>query len=217
LKSIALLSGGIDSAAALFWSKSMGRQVYALTFDYEREQSPELRAAKKVARAAGVERHFIVKMGFYKRLNGSPSARRTVIVDPDDGISQAYVPGRNIVFLGVSAAYAETLGAEEVVTGHNLGDADRFPDANPTFFEAFNKLLMLGLKGGSAGRPVKVVVPFEDMSKVRVLAKALELGVPLKDTWSCYNNGSRPCGLCYGCKSRRQAFRELGVSDPLMG
>ena len=214
MKAIVLLSGGIDSAAALYWAKGQGWKTYALTFDYEREQSPELRGAKAIARSAGV-RHFVEKVEFYKRLRGSPSSSRSKIVDEERGISRAYVPARNIVFLGMAAAYAETLGADTIVTGHNLGDAERFPDATGPFFDVFDELLRLGLKSSQSGRQVKVLAPFNGMTKEEVLREALKLGVPLKATWSCYNNGRRPCGVCYGCRARSRAFRAVGVEDPL--
>ncbi len=59
MKAVVLLSGGIDSASALYWCKEKGWDVYALTFDYELEQSPELKAARKVAKGAGVKRHLV--------------------------------------------------------------------------------------------------------------------------------------------------------------
>jgi len=215
LKAVVLLSGGIDSAAALYWSIHRKWRTYALTFDYELEQSPEIEAAKVVARRAGVEGHKIVDSSFYKELKGSPSSHRGKIVDSERGISRAYVPARNIVFFGMAAAYAETLGAVKVVTGHNMGDADRFPDASGAFFGAFNGLLRLGLKTGRGAGRIEVVAPFANSSKAQVLRQAMKLGVPLEATWSCYNNGARPCGVCYGCQARSEAFEEIGAQDPL--
>ncbi len=215
MKAVVLLSGGIDSAAALYWCREKRWDVHAVTFDYELEQSPELRAAKKLARAAGVRSHLVVDSSFYKGLKGSPSSHRGKIIDSERGISQAYVPARNIVFFGTAAAYAETIGAVRIVTGHNGGDAERFPDASQAFFKTFNRLLRLGLKTGQGTSKIKVIAPFANASKVDVLREAVRLGVPLKDTWSCYNNGARPCGVCYGCRSRKEAFSELGVEDPL--
>ncbi|HVP23035.1 MAG TPA: 7-cyano-7-deazaguanine synthase QueC [Conexivisphaerales archaeon] len=215
MKAVVLLSGGIDSAAALFWCREKGWDVHALTFDYELEQAPDLGASRKLARAAGVMEHLVVDSPFYKGLKGSPSSGREKIVDPRKGISRAYVPARNIVFFGMAAALAETIGATRVVSGHNRGDAERFPDASREFFETFNLLLRLGLKTGRDRHSIEVVAPFANSSKREVLREAVRLGVPLKDTWSCYNNGAKPCGVCYGCRSRAEAFAGLGVEDPL--
>jgi 7-cyano-7-deazaguanine synthase len=215
LKAVVLLSGGIDSAAALYWCLEKGWDTYALTFDYELEQSAELMAARKVAREAGVRHHLVVESYFYKGLKGSPSSHRGKIVDSDRGVSQAYVPARNIVFFGMAAAYAEMLGARKVVSGHNRGDAERFPDASEGFIDEFNELLRLGLRASLRHNSIEVVAPFAKSSKTQVLREAVRLGVPLKDTWSCYNNGTKPCGACYGCRARKEAFGEIGVEDPL--
>jgi len=217
MKAIVLLSGGIDSATALYWCKKRGWTIYALTFDYEREQSVDLKAAASLARTAGVKKHIVVDVDFYKKLRGSPSASKDKIIDANSGISGAYVPARNIVFLGIAAAYAETTGSKVIVTGHNREDRDRFPDASKKFFETFNKIFKLGLKSSRSQVVLKVLTPLGNLTKLQVLSKAIELDVPLKATWSCYNNGAEPCGVCYGCKSREHAFLALGIKDPQTG
>jgi len=43
----------------------------------------------------------------------------------------------------------------------------------------------------------------------------LRLGVPYEETWSCYQNNDRACGVCSSCHYRQTAFRELGLCDPI--
>lgn len=210
MKAVLLLSGGIDSATALYKCLNEGMDVYALTFSYELVQSRDLEAAVETARLAQVK-HFVVDVNFYKSLKGSPSSSEERIVDVESGVSKAYVPGRNIVFFGIAAAYAETLGAEVIVTGHNKEDSERFPDASSDFFEIFDEVLRKGLKTGSN---VKILAPFINLSKHEVLSKALDLHVPLGSTWSCYNDGEEPCEVCYGCRARNKSFKTLRVKDP---
>lgn len=210
MKAVLLLSGGIDSATALYRCLNESMDVYALTFSYELEQSRDLEAAVETARLAHVK-HFVVDVNFYKSLRGSPSSSEERIVDVESGVSKTYVPGRNIVFFGIAAAYAETLGAEVIVTGHNKEDSERFPDASSDFFGIFDEVLRKGLKTGSN---VKILAPFIDLSKHEVLSKALDLHVPLGSTWSCYNDGEEPCGVCYGCRARNRSFKTLRVKDP---
>jgi 7-cyano-7-deazaguanine synthase len=214
LKAVVLLSGGIDSATALHWCLEKKWDVRAMTFDYEVGQVPDLLASREIARKAKVK-HIVIDFPFYKHLKGSPSSRRGTMVDEREGISQAYVPGRNFVFFGMAAAYSETVRATKVVSGHNAGDAERFPDASKEFFEKFNQLLRLGLRAGRELSHVEVLAPFVGVTKAEVLREALRLRVPLEDTWSCYNNGTKPCGSCYGCQARRRAFEEIGARDPI--
>ncbi|MEM0074753.1 MAG: 7-cyano-7-deazaguanine synthase QueC [Conexivisphaerales archaeon] len=211
MKSIVLLSGGIDSATALYKAKELYDGVIALTFDYEKWQKNELRAARLIARDASVK-HIIVELPFYKTLPSSPSSSDADIIGEEKGISLAYVPARNLVFFGVAAAYAEVLGADIVVTGHNNNDMDRFPDVQRRFVETMNQAFALGLKDG---KNLKISLPFAKMTKYDVLNEAVRLNVPLEHTWSCYNDSSSACGKCYGCLSRKDAFEKLGIKDPL--
>ncbi|MDG6934911.1 MAG: 7-cyano-7-deazaguanine synthase QueC [Nitrososphaerota archaeon] len=211
MRSIILLSGGIDSATALYSSLKESDEVLALTFDYEIGRSKEIEAAKRIAESAGIL-HRLVELPFYKSLKGSPSSTSKKLGKEEGGLSPAYVPARNLVFFGVAAAHAETYGAGEIITGHIKGDSSRFPDVGNGFVSAMNTLL--GSTSG-VGRVVPVIrMPLLGKTKEKVLEEAIRLNVPLERTWSCYNNADEPCGVCYGCESRRDAFRRIGVEDP---
>jgi len=45
--------------------------------------------------------------------------------------------------------------------------------------------------------------------------KALELGVELSHTWSCYKEEEEACGVCDSCRLRLRGFEEAGVTDPI--
>jgi 7-cyano-7-deazaguanine synthase len=55
------------------------------------------------------------------------------------------------------------------------------------------------------------------MSKADIVRKAVELGVDLSLTHSCYDPDAegRPCGRCDSCLLRRKGFEEAGIYDPL--
>jgi|SRR5579875_128912 7-cyano-7-deazaguanine synthase len=211
LKAVLLLSGGIDSATLLYMMLRRKYEVIALTFDYESEESMEIKAARAIAERAGVK-HEVHEIEFYKSLRNSPSSSQAKIIDSEHGISNAYVPARNIVFFGMAAAVAETNAAELIMSGHNKGDEERFPDTSSKFVRAINRVIELGLKNKE--RSPKVAMPLRRLNKIQVLKKAIRFKVPLELTWSCYNNGAEPCNLCYGCISRNHAFSSIGVIDP---
>src|SRR5262245_38558048 len=62
-KAVCLLSGGLDSATCLLLARRDGFSCYALSFDYGQRHRIELEAARRVAAAAGVERHLVMKLG----------------------------------------------------------------------------------------------------------------------------------------------------------
>ena len=128
-----------------------------------------------------------------------------------DGIPVTYVPARNTFMLGLAASYAEQVCAQRIYTGFNIIDYSGYPDCRPEYVEAFNAALSAGMK-----KPVEVVAPLVQMTKVEIVNLARELGVPLKHTWSCYTGGVRPCGRCDSCILRADAFEKAGFEDPAL-
>ena len=58
MKAIILLSGGLDSATALYLAKSQGYDVYALSFRYGQKHSKELSMAQKLVEKL-IEEHML--------------------------------------------------------------------------------------------------------------------------------------------------------------
>ena len=65
-------------------------------------------------------------------------------------------------------------------------------------------------------KQIKVVAPFINATKDQVVKKGLELNIPYKYTWSCYEGGEKPCGKCGTCIDRARAFELNGINDPAM-
>jgi len=221
-KAVVLLSGGLDSAACLYWAKARGWEPVALSVDYGQRHAREMSSARRVARAAGARR-IEVRLGL-------PWLRVSSLVDPRkrlpdtplsrigrEGIPSTYVPARNTMLLALAASLAEAEGAARVVIGANHMDYSGYPDCRPAFNRALEKTLRLGTKAGAQGRAVSIETPLIRMDKAAIVRLALELGVPLKWTWSCYRGGRRPCGTCESCRLRAKGFAEAGVSDPAHG
>ncbi len=205
-----LLSGGIDSATALYLTKQQTDDIYTMNMIYAQSYDSEAEASRKIAEAAHVREHLSILLPFFKdiekRYKPSPSSK----------ISSAYVPARNIIFYGIAAAYAETLKANKIIFGSNADDAKELPDARSTFIQLMNELIKEGTRAGSEGFAIETVNPLINYNKNEVLKLALELKVPLQLTWSCYQDSKIPCGKCRGCISRQTAFKKLGVPDPLL-
>ena len=209
MRTIVLLSGGVDSATALYLTKQETDDIYSMNMIYTQTYDSEAVAAKKLAAVAQVKEHISVYLPFFKDIG---TRYRPA---PVSNISSAYVPARNIVFYGVAAAYAETIGAHKIVFGSNADDCMELPDARPEFIQLMNELIQSGTRSGQEGAAITIVNPLINFSKVEVLRLALKLKVPLELTWSCYEDLPAPCGRCRGCHMRRKGFDAIGIPDPL--
>lgn len=211
---LVLVSGGIDSAVALFWAKRQGWVVHALTFDYPTRPPRESDAVRALARAADVEELHAASLPWMAEAADLPShLKRNRALDR---APEGYVPVRNLAFYAIAAYYAEALGARHVVGGHNRTDVETFPDASPGFFRLVDEAIARGALTFRES-PFRVELPLAKLTKQEVLALGFDLGVPYEATWSCYwNDRAEPCGGCASCVERKDAFDALGRTDPLV-
>ncbi|MFQ5838226.1 MAG: 7-cyano-7-deazaguanine synthase [Thermoplasmata archaeon] len=213
-RAIVLVSGGIDSAVSLFWCTKRGWDVCPLTFHSYMRPQKEVQAVMALTEASGcrdrlIEVHVPFLMEVDDLLKGgieNPLLKEAPL---------AYVPSRNLIFYSIAAHYGEVVKARWIIGGHNGADSDTFPDASPEFFQAMNRLLSMGLLTHSKS-PIEIVNPLQGLTKTEVVRLGLELEVPLDRTWSCNWDLEAPCGDCSSCVERAEAFREIGLEDPLL-
>ncbi|AIE72910.1 Queuosine Biosynthesis QueC ATPase [Synechocystis sp. PCC 6714] len=210
---VVLLSGGLDSATVAAIAKEEGYQVIALSFNYGQRHDRELQAAQAIVQALAIEHHFTVDLDLAQWGGSSLTDRQQILpqggVEPDI-IPSTYVPGRNTVFIALGLSLAEAQGAEAVFLGINAIDYSGYPDCRPEYLAVYQQLAALSSKVGVEGRPIQLIAPLITLSKVDIVHKALELGVPIAETWSCYAGGEQPCGRCDSCRLRDQALIEAG-------
>lgn len=202
-----MLSGGIDSATALYWTIKQAVNVYSINIQYAHASYQEVTASRKLAKEANVKEHITITLPFYKEIQTR--------YHPPRSKTSPYVPARNIIFYGIAAAYAEALNSDSIIFGSNADDIKDLPDATPQFIKRMNELLETGTRRGTEGNPTKIINPLINHNKVEVLRLAMKMNVPLELTWSCYEDVEIPCGKCRGCQNRLNAFIQLGLHDPL--
>jgi 7-cyano-7-deazaguanine synthase len=129
------------------------------------------------------------------------------------GIPATYVPARNIIFLSFAASCAEAMSARDIFIGANAIDYSGYPDCRPEFIKSYQSMLAKGLKTGVEHKTVRVQTPLIRKTKAEIIKLALKLKVPLELTWSCYQGGSKPCGVCDSCGFRIKGFEEAGIID----
>ncbi len=209
-RAIVLLSGGIDSAVALYWTIRKGYLAHALTFDYFQRSNKEIRAAKNIAGSANCEQT-VFRLGFIKEVD---DLKRIIRNKKLFEAPSAYIPARNVIFYGIAAYLAELSDCEVIVGGHNGDDAKLFRDSSPHFFDQFNKTVEIGLFTGS--RTGRTILPLSGLTKTDVIRLGSEMNVPFELTWSCQTSRNHPCGKCRSCKVRASSFKEVGIIDPLL-
>ena len=213
---IALLSGGLDSATAAALAREAGHRVIGLSFDYGQRHRRELEAAASVAAALGLEEHHTIAVNLAAW--GGSSLTDGALAIPSAGVEagvipSTYVPGRNTVFIALGLSLAEARGAERLVLGVNAVDYSGYPDCRPDYLDAFQALADLASKAGREGHGAQLWAPMVHWSKTRIVQEALRLNVPIAATWSCYSGGAQPCGVCDSCRIRDAALIEAGRPD----
>lgn len=215
MKAIALLSGGIDSSVAAAVAKDDGYEVHALAVDYGQRHRRELNSSRAVAEAMGLASFREVKIAL--PWGGASLIDSSVAVAKDrsraergEGLAPDYVPGRNTIFLALALSWADAVKADRLVVGWNAEDQAGFPDCTLAFADAFNDVAAEGTPTGP-----RVYAPLVTKDKAAIIAKGIELDVPLSMTWSCYDpRGDMHCARCDACKGRREGFAKAGYQDP---
>jgi 7-cyano-7-deazaguanine synthase len=224
-RSIALLSGGLDSSTLVALLKRReAKQVTVLSVVYGQRHVHELAAAGRVALALGVE-HVVVDLSaaLGPVFQGARSSQVGDLIDVPSGHYSAdnmaitVVPNRNMLLLSVAGAMAVSRSACEVAYAAHAGDHAQYPDCRPEFIESCTETLYQ-----ATADAVKLYAPFRNRMKSEIVALGAELGVPFGLTWSCYNpqpsreipGGVVHCGRCGTCVERAEAFNLAGVPDP---
>ena len=212
-KAIVLLSGGLDSATTTAQAIADGYEPIALSFRYGQRHERELQAAQLISQHFNLSQHFVIDVNLAQW--GGSALTDTAIEVPTEGVQSdsipiTYVPGRNTVFIAIALSLAEAKNAEAIYLGINAVDYSGYPDCRPDYLAAFQKLAQLSSKAGLEGKAPKLVAPLVMDSKTDIVKRALALGVPIDKTWSCYQGGELPCGVCDSCRIRDRALIEAG-------
>ena len=213
---VVLLSGGLDSMVTAAIALEQGFQLNALTINYGQRHVIELESARRIAAHLGAERH--VELPLDLSIFGGSALTDDIDVPMGgvgDDIPVTYVPARNLVFLSLTLAWAEAIGARDIFIGVNALDYSGYPDCRPEFIASFAETARLGTKAGVEGLGLTIHAPLQYMTKADIAAESSRLGLDAGMSWSCYNptKDGRACGLCDSCRLRRKGFADAGLHD----
>ena len=224
MKTVVLLSGGLDSSTALAIAVNEGYEPYALSFRYGQRHKVELDAARRIAKSFSAKEHIIVDIDL--RQFGGSALTDDIDVPKDrsedqmgTGIPITYVPARNTIFLSYALAWAEVLDCRHIHLGVNVLDYSGYPDCRPEYIESFEKMANLATKASVEGEEkLSIHTPLINLTKAEIIQKGIALNVDYSLTSSCYDPSpeGKPCLQCDSCQLRVKGFSETGMDDPLI-
>ena len=213
MKTVVLLSGGMDSVVALHHARREHEVVAALSFHYgAKHNDREIPFAKWQAESCGVP-HITVPLDFIGREFESDLLQKGGEIPKghyeEETMKKTVVPFRNGIMLSIAAGFAESKNASGLVIAAHAGDHAIYPDCREEFMRSMADAIRLGTYA-----EVSVLRPFIAMDKAGIAGRGAELGVDFSKTWSCYVGGETHCGECGTCVERREAFQLAGIPDP---
>jgi len=206
----------MDSALSAKIAQQEGYEVIAVHFNYgQRTEAKEVECFRLVATSVDAVKSYEIDLPFFEQIGASALTDKSIEVPTsglEEGVPVTYVPFRNGIFLSIAAAIAEKHGAEALFIGVVEEDSSGYPDCRESYITQMQKAINLGTKEETK---LEIKMPLVDLKKSDIVQKSLKLGVVLKDTWSCYKEEEKACGVCDSCRLRLKGFKEAGVHDPV--
>jgi len=219
-RALVLFSGGQDSTTCLAWALERYERVETIGFDYRQRHRPELEARKRIlelfpsvfpAWAERLGEDHLLDLGLLGEISETALTREMEFEVNDARLPNSFVPGRNLVFLTVSAAVAYRRGIGVLVGGMCETDFSGYPDCRDDTIKATQVALSLGMD-----RRFCIETPLMWIDKARTWQLAKDLGgerlvqLIIEETHTCYlgERGARHawghgCGRCPACALRK--------------
>ena len=216
-KAVCIISGGMDSALGAKLAQIEGYEIIALHFNYgQLTEKKELESFRNIVKKLNAIESYEIDLDFFKQIGASALTDSSLEVPTggvEEGVPITYVPFRNGIFISIATALAEKHGAEALFIGVVEEDSSGYPDCRDSYISSMEQSINLGTKDETK---LAIKMPLVHLKKYEIVQKAIELNVPLADTWSCYKNEDKACGLCDSCRLRLNGFEKAGVKDPIV-
>ena len=188
---VTLVSGGIDSLVMAKIIEREGDEQILLFIDYgQLAVEKEWDACKKIFKESNLPEPIRVDLSGFGKL--IPAG----ITNPTKNIhKEAFLPGRNLLFLVVGSAYAHHKGAKKVAIGLLSEEFHLFPDQTGRFIVNANVAVNEAMDDD-----IIIVTPLINFTKNDVIKLAKHHNLPLNETYSCHSGDEKYCGECIACK-----------------
>ena len=209
-RAVVVFSGGQDSTTCLVQALQQYDEVHCVTFDYGQRHRAEIDVARALALKLGAVAHKVLDVTLLNELAVSSLTRDNIPVpdyEPEaSGIPNTFVPGRNILFLTLTAIYAYQVKAEAIITGVCETDFSGYPDCRDVFVKSMNVTLNLAMDYA-----FQIHTPLMYLTKAQTWALADNLGAldyVRTHTHTCYMGVAGGCGQCPSCVLRERGLAE---------
>lgn len=215
-KAVCVISGGMDSTLCGYIAKDMGYEIIALHFNYnQRTQKRELQAFRDICNELQPLERYEIDLDFFSQIGASALTDTSIDVPTggiEEGVPITYVPFRNGIFLSIASALAEKHQASAIFIGVVQEDSSGYPDCREGYIEDMQRAINSGTKEETN---LEIMMPLVHLSKAQIVQEAIQYGVALEYTWSCYQNEEEACGVCDSCRLRLRGFEQAGIDDPI--
>lgn len=185
---VTLVSGGLDSTLMAVLAKEEGIAQFPLFIDYGQLcRDREWDTCVKLHRKLELPKPQIMDLSGFGKLIPSGLTNMKMRVNED-----AFLPGRNLLFLLAGSSYAYHTNSSGVAIGLLSEEYHIFPDQTKEFTDKTAALVSLAI-----GRQITIVTPLMKFTKNDVIKLAKEKGIG--GTYSCHAGTEQPCGKCVSC------------------
>lgn len=207
----------------LAWALSCFSEVETIGFDYGQRHAVELTCRKAVLQKLregfpdwssklGDDR--VLDLSVLGQVSDTAMTRDVEIKMGEDGLPTTFVPGRNLLFLTLSAAVAYRTGCRHIASGVCETDYSGYPDCREETIKAMETALNLGMASDFV-----LETPLMWIDKAATWKMASELGgnalvdLIVEETHTCYlgdrstrHDWGYGCGTCPACDLRAKGW-----------
>ncbi len=185
---VTLVSGGIDSVLMAIMMKEEAIQQFPLFIDYGQLcVKNEWSACMALHKKHDLPKPVKMDMSGFGKVIASGLTNKS-----KDVKNEAFLPGRNLLFLLAGSSYAYQQSADAVAIGFLNENVSFFPDQTSKFLENAQRTISLTL-----GKEMKFLAPLMVFNKGDVIKLARKRNII--GTYSCHAGSDEPCGRCISC------------------
>jgi len=201
--SVLLASGGMDSTTLAYWMIDKKINFRPVFINYGQHcAKTELDTLKAVLPKFLLYDLEVIDISDVYRGSASRLIQEPNLWNDQVSYRDFYLPYRNLLFLSIGSAYAQSHGFDYLYTAFINSNHANEIDCSAQFFERLSILLKdYGV--------VQVKMPFRDLSKFEVAKIGIKIHAPIGQTFSCQASSEIPCGACPNCVDRLDALNNL--------